>query len=869
MPRIRIHQGTFLSALFSRKRFRLDWVAWPLLACGVLLFTEPVQSAVSLWQSLPLITQSSLSAGNSGGEGCQVIQNFAIDTTGQFLMMGTDVGGIFRSIDGGVSWQPADTGFTPRGACAFAIDPNNSNRVLAVGDNSAAQPWNGLWLSTDQASSWTPVQEENFQGSGTYHDSAAFDASSVTVSGGVTFSAVAYWVNYSDGGGGLWKSTNGGNSWSKIQTAYSDGIVKVNPSSGAVYVATANGFYVGTPGGSSFTQVVTGPVLGLDVIATQPNNVYINEANGVYVSTNSGQSFTEMGNTGLPTSASPGLRNLKVSPVNPNNMLIDEDMGTYTSQNYYYSSNGGNNWSACALNSAQSFVPLNTREWLFVWSPTNANQAWTCGGDFISQTTNGGANFAWSSNGYNDFTCTGIFNFNTQNPNLLLVTSQDYNSAFTGAVTNSAVTWEYLNVSGLGWGGFNYGGYALSSTVMVAGNSVAWGAPATLMVSTNGGSSFTSTGLVGNNTQTACGDPVSATVAFWDNYRTIDGGSTWQAMTNCGGVFTYDSNPAGAHELYGANGSMVVKSIDHGATWTNVVTVSGTVADLAYDWSDNRLYIVSGSSLLEYNGTSTTNLSGVLAADNEGNQSVVSVAVDPVNPTIVYAAWNGGSYMSNQAIRYSVNAGATWSTLTKQPGDTGMDGGRESACVRVNPLTRYLYSTGSCFGVWKYPPPVSGSPTPSATPTPTNLGGFTSTLTPTKTSTITSTPTQTFTATSTITPTPTNLYGYTSTPTPNPVLVSVGPVGVPIVFPNPITSSGQPTQAQIYFKNSAHYGRLEIFTVNFRKVEEVYIGDVNPGTITVSLSLADSGGISLGNGLYYLVARDSAGQAIGKMLILR
>ena len=831
--------------------------------------TTPSQSAVSLWEPLPLITESSLSAGNSGGEGCQVIQNFSIDSTGQFLMMGTDVGGIFSSTNGGTSWQPADTGFTPRGACAFAIDPNNSNRVLAVGDNSAAQPWNGLWLSTNQASSWIPVQEENFQGSGTYHDSVAFDASSVTVSGGVTFSAIAYWVNYSDGGGGLWKSTNGGNSWSEIQTAYADGIVKVNPSSGGVYVATANGFYVSTNGGSSFTQVVTGPVLGLDVIATQPNNVYINEANGVYVSTNSGQSFTEMGNSGLPTSASPGLRNLKVSPVNPNNMLIDEDMGTYTSQNYYYSSNGGNNWSACALNSTQSFVPLNTREWLFAWSPTNADQAWTCGGDFISQTTNGGANFAWSSNGYNDFTCTGIFNFNAQNPNLLLVTSQDYNSAFTAAVTNSAVTWEYLNVSGLGWGGFNYGGYALSSTVMVAGNAAAWGAPATLMVSTNGGSSFTSTGLVGNNTQTACGDPVSATVAFWDNYRTADGGNTWQAMTNCGGVFTYDSNPSGAHELYGANGSTVVKSTNDGATWSNVVTVSGTVADLAYDWTDNRLYIVSGTSLLEYNGTSTTNLSGLLPADNEGSQSVVSVAVDPVNPTIVYAAWNGGTYMSNQAIRYSLNAGATWGTLTKQPGDTGLDGGRESACVRVNPLTRYLYSTGSCFGVWKYPPPASGSPTPSATPTPTNLGGYTSTPTATRTITFTPTITLTPTITSTASPTPTNLYGYTSTPTPNPVLVSAGPVGIPIVFPNPITGLGQPAQAQIYFKNSAHYGRLELFTVNFRKVEEIFIGDVNPGTITVSLSLTDSGGINLANGLYYLVAKDSAGQAVGKMLILR
>ncbi|MGH7869133.1 MAG: VPS10 domain-containing protein, partial [Candidatus Dormibacteraceae bacterium] len=379
----------------------------------------------SLWQPLPLVSQASLLAGNSGGEGCQVLQNIAIDSTGAFLIAGTDVGGLYRSLNGGSSWQPADVGYTPRGGCAFAIDPNNNQRVLAVGCDSGAQPWNGLWLSTNQANSWSAVLQKNMQGSGTYHDSVAFDASSVMVSGGVTMSSIAYWVNYSDGGGGLWKSTDGGNTWNEIQTSFADGIVKVNPSNGTVYVATANGFYRSTNSGASFTQVVSGSVLGLDVIATQPNNVYINETNGVYVSTNSGQSFTKQTGTGLPTSYSPGLRNLKVSPANPSNMLIDIDQGSYTSQNYYYSTNGGSSWSACSLGSSQSFIPTNTREWLFAWSPSNASQAWAFGGDFISQTTNAGANFNWAANGYNAFTCTGYFNFNPQNPNLLLVTSQD------------------------------------------------------------------------------------------------------------------------------------------------------------------------------------------------------------------------------------------------------------------------------------------------------------------------------------------------------------------------------------------------------------------------------------------------------------
>jgi hypothetical protein len=546
-------------------------------------------------------------------------------------------------------------------------------------------------------------------------------------------------------------------------------------------------------------------------------------------------------------------------------MLIDDDKGTYDDQAYYYSANGGNTWSACALNSAQSFIPMNPREWLFAWNPANANQAWTCGGDFISQTANGGATFSWSNNGYNGFTCTGIFNFNAQNPNLLLVTSQDYNSAFTAGVTNSPVTWQYLNVSGLGWGGYTYAGYALSGTVLAAGNSPAWGAPATLMVSTNGGGSFTSTGLVGNNTQTACGDPVSATVAFWDNYYTSNGGTSWQAMTNCQGVFTYNSNPAGAHELYGANGSTVVKSTNHGATWTNVVTVSSTVTDVACDWENNQLYIAAGSSLFLYGLSSgtTSNITTRLGADNQGNQSLTSVAVDPVNPNVVYTGWAGNSYISNQAVRRSTDGGQTWASLNLQPGDTGLDGGHESYCVRVHPVTRYLYSGGSCFGVWRYPPPAAGSPT--ATSTPTNSPTVTLTPTPTATNLngYTSTPTKTPMAT------PTHTTTSTITKTPTPQGPGVPNVGTPVPFPNPSTGHQLSIQVQLFFKAAAQSVRLEVFTTSYRKVNEVDLGDMSAGSTAVPLPLLDDRGIPLADGLYYLLVKASTGQAVGKMILLR
>jgi hypothetical protein len=229
------------------------------------------------------------------------------------------------------------------------------------------------------------------------------------------------------------------------------------------------------------------------------------------------------------------------------------------------------------------------------------------------------------------------------------------------------------------------------------------------MVSDNGGGRWTDKGLVGNSTQTACGDPADPLIAFWDQYRTTDGGKTWQTMSDCDGVFTYNFDPQGKKELYGAKGNSVVESVDHGATWKPVVKMEEKILDLAFDWKGRKLYIATGSLYqLDLSTGMVRNLSFRLGKDNGGNQKAISVAVDPVHPNVVYTAWHGDRYLSNQSVRRSLDGGETWKSLMLQPGDKGLDGGLESQCVRVHPVTRWLYSAGSCFGLWRYPPPAAG-----------------------------------------------------------------------------------------------------------------------------------------------------------------
>jgi len=479
-----------------------------------------------------------------------------------------------------------------------------------------------------------------------------------------------------------------------------NGIVKVHPAKGYVYVANGGGLFKSSDGGRSFGQKVQGGVTGLDVVATQPDMVFACKGSEVLVSTDTGETFTSVTPAGLP-----GKRNLlqiRVSPVNVNRMMIENNAGDYQWQKYY-STDGGKTWALARHDNRLAILPHNPRQPMFAMHPKDEQVAWSFGGDWITRTADGGATWAWANNGNNGIMVGGRFNFNVQNPDLLYFTAVDYNGALT---TDGDKTWTYINLSQIHWGGSVSAGYAATPQILygVMGNG--------MRMTRDGGKTFTNVANVSQYApRVSYGAPADPSILFCCNLRSTDQGQQWSTMSGCDGVFT--SSPVGDREPYGRKGKSLVKSADKGATWTVLASLPGDVGDVAYDHVRNRAYATSNEKLYQYDvgAGALKGITQVIPADQFGARRTHTVAVDPVDPSVVYAGGARNTYSTDTAVVRSTDAGQTWESLIRSVRvdnvKAGPDGGREATAIRVHPKTRYAYVGTGCYGFWKFGPPAT------------------------------------------------------------------------------------------------------------------------------------------------------------------
>ena len=670
-----------------------------LLIALCLLFNELLTAYAGEWETMPMITQKMRDDGLAGGEGGQWEQAIAVDSIdGSVVVSGTDVGGLFISTDGGKQFYSANIGFYARGTSGVTIDPNNNSRILAVGANPHESIANGIYLSKDKGQTWSHTLKRTVSGKRDFREQVVFDKSSYDEK--IGGSKIAYWTSNSfseDSTGRLFKSTDGGETWFEIpnSAAYGKSNIKVHPTKGYVYITNEKGFFKSTDGGVSFTQKVQGEVGGMDVIITEPDYVYINKTDGVYVSTDSAETFTKKGNAGFP--AGGHARYLKVSPADKNRMLICSDTPDWFKK-IYRTTDGGERWVESTIDkTTNNFLPYNNRQSMFAWHPTDPNIVWSFGGDWTTKSTDGGAVFKWNHNGNTGIMIGGHFSFNIFEPDILYFGSQDYNGALT---TNGGYTWKYINFSQRNSAGHCYGGYAADANTMFVGVAGHWEQPRRLKITRDQGVTIEDTGLDYNGLDYANGCPTDPNVFFASDLRSADKGYTWSRMTDCKAVVTY--NPIGDKELYGINESSVVKSTDKGETWSIVAKFPTGVRDIAYDHVNNRIYAATfGHRLFKWEADTITEITSNIPNNQYDARHILTVAVDPVSPNIVYAGGPGNRYINDTSVVRSTDGGNTWEVLTRNLRNsvtTGNGAGYEAISIRVHPKTRELYVATGCFG---------------------------------------------------------------------------------------------------------------------------------------------------------------------------
>lgn len=643
------------------------------------------------------------------------------------VYMSTSDRGVFKSTDGGNTWASANAnlpssvqGYGDTAVVAFAVHPSDANTVYA------SMPGAGVFKSTNGGGTWTAINnglpESGVNGFPDLGNpflpwAIAIDPNNPQTlyvgSSGLTADLGNITLTPS---GGIYKSVNGGDSWS----ASSTGLPTDNPfliyislvvdpsNSDNVYVGTRSmnaglGIYKSADAGANWSAINTGipnVVDGADTyyvninqLAISPSNpsilyaaagVEFNFANldgGIYKTTDGGQNWAAV-NTGLPTfeeeiDGTPITFHysiaVAVDPTNPDIVYtggFSSDISTPSG--FYKTVNGGDSWNTVG-NSMVNFIPgflavnpSNTSDILAgttacgMFKTSNAGGLWTMNNTGITNSSSGftalfvavGSLVTDSHNTSNLYAVTGACGILESN-NL----GDTWDTLNKGLVSTD-ITAFAIDSQGLG---IRYAGSATNGMYKYTDLAQSW-------FSINNG--LTDTGIVD-----IAVDPSNPSTAYAlttsGPFVTNNGGLLWSAANSglpsaSGTFFSFSgisstlvidpSTPSTLYVTTTADG--VFKSIDSGASWS---AVNNGLADLstlalAIDPSNpNTLYVTNALGIYK-----TTNGGENWSAAASGLPSgalVVDLRVVPQDSSTLYATvFENGVYLSS-------DGGGSWAAF--------------------------------------------------------------------------------------------------------------------------------------------------------------------------------------------------------------
>ncbi|HEV7799368.1 MAG TPA: hypothetical protein VGO73_14515 [Pyrinomonadaceae bacterium] len=209
--------------------------------------------------------------------------------------------GIFRSKDGGKTWQKIFYRGDKAGASDLVIDPTNANILYAGFWEVYRKPWtlesggvgSGIFKSTDGGDTWTEITRNPGL------PKSMFGIVGITVS---PANPDRLWAIIEAEDGGVFRSDNAGKTWTKTneqrnlrQRAWYYSRIYADPKNADTVYVLNTGFYKSNDGGKTFAgiSVPHGDNHDLWIAPDDPNRMINSNDGGANVSVNGGKSWTE------------------------------------------------------------------------------------------------------------------------------------------------------------------------------------------------------------------------------------------------------------------------------------------------------------------------------------------------------------------------------------------------------------------------------------------------------------------------------------------------------------------------------------------------------------------------------------------------
>ena len=283
---------------------------------------------------------------------------------GTYYIAATD-GGVWKSTDFGRTWTPTFQGQDTGSIGALAVAPSDPNVVYAGSGEGIRRPdlsvGDGIYKSSDAGKSWTHLGlRDGEQINGLAVDPRDPDR---------VFAAVMGHPYGPNAQRGLYRSTDGGTTWQKVLGKNEDtgaSTVVIDPKNSSIVYAALwasrnppwrlsdslqiwqdGGLYKSTDGGTTWSQLKNGlPAgvgrIGLDVSRSDTSRIYawVNFADGcgIYRSNDAGASWTKVNSEERVCGRGDDFSGIAADPVNPDTVYV---ANTTT----YRSTDAGKTWT--------------------------------------------------------------------------------------------------------------------------------------------------------------------------------------------------------------------------------------------------------------------------------------------------------------------------------------------------------------------------------------------------------------------------------------------------------------------------------------------------------------------------------------------